>query len=264
MRRSLWAVVAAGLMLGGVTTVRADVWDLDTLDEDDGPGTDNVLTHGIIQVHDLAAEASVVDQDWYFVATQPFSSYEVLLDGVTGDLWSSPLPLDLVGADGSTVVASGISLPNSIAATRTMRWQNTTSTAADNFVRVTGSGSSCTTACTTQDQYTVRFWETSASVARYNNAGSQVTILLLQNPAAYDINGRIFYWTSLGTLAGSQPFSLTPKQLLAIATAGTAGTTSGSITITQDGRFGDLQGKSVALEPSTGFSFDTPLVYRPH
>ena len=39
---------------------------------------------------------------------------------------------------------------------------------------------------------------------------------------------------------------------------------AGSITITQNGRFGDLQGKSVALEPATGFSFDTPLEYRPH
>ena len=32
---------------------------------------------------------------------------------------------------------------------------------------------------------------------------------------------------------------------------------SGSITITQDGRFGDLQGKAMALEPRTGFTFDT-------
>lgn len=39
---------------------------------------------------------------------------------------------------------------------------------------------------------------------------------------------------------------------------------SGSTTMAHDGRYGDLQGKSVALEPATGFSFDTPLSYRPH
>jgi hypothetical protein len=38
--------------------------------------------------------------------------------------------------------------------------------------------------------------------------------------------------------------------------------TSGTVTITHDGRYGDLAGKVVALEPSTGFSFDSPAVLR--
>jgi hypothetical protein len=37
---------------------------------------------------------------------------------------------------------------------------------------------------------------------------------------------------------------------------------SGSITIAHDGPYGSLNIKAVALEPSTGFSFDTPGVYR--
>jgi hypothetical protein len=36
----------------------------------------------------------------------------------------------------------------------------------------------------------------------------------------------------------------------------------GSITIAHDGPYGGLNVKSVALEPSTGFSFDTQGVYK--
>jgi hypothetical protein len=36
----------------------------------------------------------------------------------------------------------------------------------------------------------------------------------------------------------------------------------GSITIAHDGAYGSLNVKAVALEPSTGFSFDTAGVYR--
>jgi hypothetical protein len=39
---------------------------------------------------------------------------------------------------------------------------------------------------------------------------------------------------------------------------------SGTITLASDGRYGDLAGKTVALEPATGFSFDSPMVPRPH
>jgi len=38
---------------------------------------------------------------------------------------------------------------------------------------------------------------------------------------------------------------------------------SGTITVAHDGGYGNLAIKSVALEPSTGFSFDTPGLYKP-
>jgi hypothetical protein len=41
--------------------------------------------------------------------------------------------------------------------------------------------------------------------------------------------------------------------------AGVAGQ-GGAITVSHDGRYGDLSGKTVALEPSTGFSFDSPML----
>ena len=37
----------------------------------------------------------------------------------------------------------------------------------------------------------------------------------------------------------------------------------GTITVSHDGRYGDLVGKAIALEPATGFSFDTLMVQRP-
>jgi hypothetical protein len=35
------------------------------------------------------------------------------------------------------------------------------------------------------------------------------------------------------------------------------------MTVTHDGPYGALVGKAVSLEPSTGFSFDSPMVYKP-
>ena len=46
------------------------------------------------------------------------------------------------------------------------------------------------------------------------------------------------------------------------AIPGAAGV-SGSITIAHDGGYGALAGKALALEPATGFSFDSPMLPRP-
>ena len=45
-------------------------------------------------------------------------------------------------------------------------------------------------------------------------------------------------------------------------TATVAPGVGGSVTVAHDGRFGDLAGKTVALEPATGFSFDSPMLPR--
>jgi hypothetical protein len=254
------------IVLAASPGVRADVWDLDTInDEDDGTGTDNELTHGLVQVHDLAAEAAAEDQDWYRVASNPYSSYEVLVDGLTGDLFFNNLPVDRIATDGTTVLTNSTALPGGvggIGSARSLRWQ-VGGTGTDDFVRVLGTATSCTTACTTSDQYTIKFFETTGFIARYNNAGTQVTILLLQNAATYTISGTIYYFTAAGALAGSSAFSVGANALSVIATASTVPGTSGSIKITHNGRYADLNGKTVALEPATGFSFDTPMVYKP-
>jgi hypothetical protein len=50
---------------------------------------------------------------------------------------------------------------------------------------------------------------------------------------------------------------------LTLNTATVAPASSGSLTISHDGPFGALSGKAVAVEPATGFTFDTPLLPRP-
>jgi hypothetical protein len=57
---------------------------------------------------------------------------------------------------------------------------------------------------------------------------------------------------------------LDPKELMVLNTAPITGAIGGAVTISHDGRYGDLSGKTVALEPSTGFSFDSPMLPRVH
>jgi hypothetical protein len=79
------------------------------------------------------------------------------------------------------------------------------------------------------------------------------------------VTGGVHFWSIGGALLGSSPFTLAGKQLLVQNTASLpfASGSSGSITVSHDGRYGDLAGKAVALEPGTGFSFDSPLIAKP-
>jgi hypothetical protein len=264
-RRSLAVLFGLSLVLSASPS-SADVWDNDPTNEDDSNQTDNELFHGAIQVHDLAAQGGVVDQDWFVIRSRAFSSYEVLVDGLQGEIWASaatPLPVDRVDGTGA-VLTAGTTPPGGLGSSRGVRWANNTGTTSLDFIRVDGSTSTCTTTCTTNAQYTIRMWETTGAISRFNNSGSQLTVLLLQNPTDYVISGTAYLWDTSGTLTATQAFTLLAKGLLISNLSTIAPGASGSITVTQNGRFGDLQGKSVALEPSTGFSFDTPLAYRAH
>jgi len=262
-----WRMIGIGLVLAMTAApLCADVWDNDPGNEDDSSTTDNEILHGTVQVHDLASQGGVVDEDWYVVRSRPFSSYEVLVDGLQGEVWApggSVLPVDRVNAGGG-VLTGGAEPPGGVGAAQSVRWANDTANQQSDFVRVDGSSTACGTACTTNAQYTIRMWETTGSIPRFNNSGAQITVLLLQNPATYTIHGSALFWDTAGALVGTQSFSLGAKQLFVFNTTAVAPGSSGSVTVTQDGRFGDLQGKTVALEPTTGFSFDTPMSYHAH
>ena len=91
--------------------------------------------------------------------------------------------------------------------------------------------------------------------------------MLLQNPTAEPVTATLYFWSPAGDLlATHSPIApLPPKGLLVLATAGIpalAGA-SGTITAVHDAPYGALAGKTVALEPSTGFSFDSPMLHRP-
>jgi hypothetical protein len=248
-------------------TAVGDVWDSATA-TDNGNFTQNEITHGFSQVHDLGVQPGpVADQDWYQMTREPFSSYEVLGDGFTGDIGASVVPILQRVTGAGTVLQNSLDYGSGPGFARTLSFVNDTSTPIVEFVRV--SNAACDTACDTEDQYRIRAWDTTIAVPRYNNFGGQLTVLIIQNPGQFGISGNAHLWTVSG---GSTPvttvsFTLASRQAavinLATVNGGVANGTSGTITITHDGRYGQLAVKAVALEPATGFSFDSPGLYKP-
>src|SRR5688500_7162447 len=93
------AVFGLGLGLGLGIPANGDVWDVQTIN-DNGPGTRNELSHGADQLHDLGA-LPATDEDWYRLKQAPRSSYEIVVDGTSGDIGvGSGPPLQRIGPDG--------------------------------------------------------------------------------------------------------------------------------------------------------------------
>jgi hypothetical protein len=122
----------------------------------------------------------------------------------------------------------------------------------------------CATSCGADDVYRVRAYDTTYSIPRFNNVGSQGTVLIIQNTRSAPVAGRVFFWSGAGGLLASQAFNLPSRGTFVLNTLTVAGLpgTSGTITVTSDAPYGTLVGKSVALEPSSGFSFDSPMLPR--
>lgn len=260
----LGVMVCAFVLLAG--PVRADVWDTAS-ESDNDVNTDNELVHGSEQVHDLSAQAGpVADQDWYRVTLPPYSSFEVVMDGTTGDLNVAfdETQLDLLDAAG-TALLQNHSCIGSACFSKRLGWRNATASAVLYNVRVSGAG--CGTTCTTSDQYRIIGRETTVYLARFNNAGAQITVLLSQNASDAPLNASYFYWSTTGTLLQTGSLAAFASHNLNVFN-----TTNfpplqgvgGHITIAHDAPYGTLNVKSVALEPTTGFSFDTPGVIRPY
>jgi hypothetical protein len=123
----------------------------------------------------------------------------------------------------------------------------------------------CASDCDPEDVYRLRLLETTASLARWNNSASQITVVILQNRGTEPVSGEIAFWAGNGTLLHVAPFALASQGIFSLNTASVAALlgASGSISVAHDGRFGILSGKAVAVEPATGFTFDTELRARP-
>jgi hypothetical protein len=188
-----------------------DVWDAPGGHVDDNAGTDNELANGSLQVHDLQAAGAIADQDWYLIGQQPFSSYEVLVDGLTEEVAFIPastlndaIQVDLVDNAG-TVINSGYSM-SSIGAARSLRFRNTTATEVTNqFVRVRTGSNGCTTTCTVNAQYRAQFYETTMLVPRFNNSATQVTILIVQNGSSTSVDATARFFNAAGTPSRARP-----------------------------------------------------------
>jgi hypothetical protein len=269
MRKTLWLVPAISLILvGGWTASATDYWDASAITDNDPISTFNEFHHGVSQQHDLEANMGpVADEDWYYEFTGPGSSYEAVIDSASADVDMNGPALQRLDSAGSTVIqtSEAATVGATVGTSRALRWQNANTTFTLNYLRVRSSG--CTTDCGSAAQYHFRSYETTIAVPRFNNAGGQVTVLIIQNPTSWtrNIAGTIYFWNATGTLAGSTVFSLAAKAALVLNTTtvpGVAGA-SGTITIAHDGGYGGLAVKSVALEPATGFSFDSPGQYKP-
>ena len=221
----------------------------------------SALGHGSNQRAELGGAGMDADVDYYRVAQAPHASYEVVVDATSGDIGGvAGVELTRVEVDGVTVVGTSVGSGPS----RSLRWANTGSTAVqDQYVRVRSQR--CGSDCGADDVYRIRAWETTVSVPRFNNSGSQVTVLILQNLTSSAVNGRIQFWSPAGALLLYSGFGLAPRGVTTVNTSTLAGLlgVGGSITLTSDAPYGQLAGKAVSLEPATGFSFDSPLVARP-
>ena len=265
MRSKRWMVGAMAVALMSAGPAMADVWDVQTENDNTSGGTENELIHGSDQLHDLGALAGpAADTDWYRISQKPYSSYEVVADATSGDIGTSLVltRTDAAEADVQTSVAVGVGY------SRSLRWMNTLVVAGvgmtvdSELVKVTSG--SCSTNCGADDVYRLRAYETTYAVPRFNNAGSQITVLVLQNPTDYAVTGNVYFWNISGALIATHNFTLAAKNTLVLNTGTVAAGVSGTLTVAHNARYGDLAGKTVALEPSTGFSFDTPMVSRPH
>jgi hypothetical protein len=255
LKRVLCSCVFIGMLF---VTLSADVWDVQTAN-DNTVNTENELIHGTVQVHDLGTLAGLApDEDWYRILQRRESSYEIVVDSLSGDV--SPLTLQRIGSNGTTVLQTA---PSASIVARSLRWTNTTNTLVnDEYIKVFSA--SCGTTCGADDVYHIRAYDTTIAVARFNNSGSQITVVMVQNPTEATINATLFFYNNAGALLATNATAVAAKGLAVVSTSaiGALAGQAGSLTIVHDGAYGSLNVKAVALEPATGFSFDTPGVYR--
>jgi len=185
-----------------------------------------------------------------------------VVDGASGDIGSGEGPaLERLDSDATTVLQP--SVPAGAGGSRSLRWMNATGAIEDGqYVRVRSLG--CTTSCDADDVYRIRAWDTTLAGPRFNNSATQVTVLVVQNTSPQLVAGRIAFWSAAGNLLHEEPFTLAAKALLSLNTASLPALQgqSGTLTISHDGSYGSVAGKAVAVEPATGFSFDSLIVPR--
>ena len=261
MNTRLRGYAYAGLLvLLPVTGLTHDRWESSAFNTDDDDGTPNELVHGSVQrVHDLEGLA---DEDWMVLRSKARHSYEARVGSGTA-MWAT-LPFlanfDRVTASGVVLtpgLADGANV--SVATTLSVRWIAAGS--ANEFLRAVGHDANLSA----NDTYDVELYDTTYFMPRFNNSASQITILVVQNTTDSNVAGDIHFYDSGGALLSTQPLGLGPQALLVLnsATIPALVGASGSVTIAHLGGWGALAGKGVSLEPTTGFTFDTPLTTLP-
>jgi hypothetical protein len=265
----LMLVLGAGALAAALGTPAVSL-AVDRFEPDDDAWptgqTDNAMTPGSVQEHDMEGSG---DQDWIILSQRPFSSYEVRVDGMGDGLTLTTgagdiLAVDLVELDG-TAVATGYTM-NPAGVDRSVTFANDTATANDDQHLRVSSPNCDPCGGLSSSGYTIRLFDTTYNIARFNNSASQTTVLLLQNSMDRSVDGTVHFFNTSGTLLASHPVTIAAHGEAVVNTPGVPGVagTAGSMVLTNSGAYGALSGKAVALEPATGFTFDTMMVHRPN
>ena len=96
-------------------------------------------------------------------------------------------------------------------------------------------------------------------------SATQGTVVVVHNPTTRTVALRLRFWSATGTLLFTQSQNVAARGVYALATNQVPALVgqSGAVTIANDAGYGELDGKAVALEPASGYSFDSPMVARP-
>jgi hypothetical protein len=260
------------MLLGVVCATPAytdDFWELGSIPlcPDDTASTCNQLLPGSSQVHDLQGVAASRDQDWMVVDTKARRSYEVDARGASLAFGLNPSAcvgcaevarVDSAGA----VLTQGVSVEGSYpygdtSVRQGVRWI-AGATNQREWIRVLGFTFLDLTA---NDRYEIVLRDTTLQVPRWNNTASQTTVFIISSQSPAAVAGSIFFYNGTGTLVHTAPLSVPVfgVQVLSTASIPALAGLSGHATVAHDGGWNALAGKAVALEPATGFTFDTAM-----
>ena len=232
---------------------------------DDANYTNNELEPGVVQpAHDLEAIQGVPDEDWFKIRIREDHSYEARVFA-SSMVWKYPACQDCATFDRVT-------------------WEGNLLTEGDAFTTLGPPGLSVRWIAGPQELewlrakvgpgspgsiysfYDILLMDTTLFLPRFNNAGGQRTFLILQNIHDRPVSGQIAFRDALGVRLHVEPFSIVAHGQRVLDTSMVGGLIgkSGSAAVAHLGGMAALVGKAVALEPATGFTFDTPLVTVAH
>jgi hypothetical protein len=248
--RMAFALAAATVALPVLAT---DDWDAAAIKDNTAGTTRNEPQRGVTQYHDLQAVGGVADEDWYVLPVSSQRAYQVFVGEVSGD---TPIDnadfLELYDATGTTLIATATA-----AAGATGKVIRFFSGNASNFkVRVKGNTNSTATA-----RYGFSWSEGTYYCPRYNQSGTQVSVLIVQNATNGNCGVAVDFYDEaanyLGTANPAAPLPWGGMWVLPVGSVAGLPGTKGSMRVHSFCSPSGLKIKAVALEPSTGFSFDT-------
>jgi glucose/arabinose dehydrogenase len=214
------------------------------------------IAHGSVLHGDLTGGA-----DGFRLLQAPRSSYEVVVDATSGDT-TPGLGVLRASSDNATILQAGDVVGTGSAVS--LRWQNTSNAAIANQPIRVRSGQ-CIPDCGADDGYRARVYETTYRAARFNNTGGQGTVLIVQNPTASPVQATAWFWDAEGAPLHRLGLAL-PARGSVVRSLGAEPALAGrqgSVTLSHDAPYGALVGKTVGLDPTGGFAFDTPIEPRP-